>query len=291
MTKGNRRIRKKEKKVFSFPFKKILYGLRAIVISLVFLGVLGGAGFYGTTLTKDFLNRPIASIVLKGQFEYVSESDMAAVAEAMIGGSFIGENIGRIKDALEAMPWVDSVDLSRRWPDQLDIVVREQMPIARWNDAGFVNVRGEVVLVSDDTHLSDLSVLIGQEEDAALIMQRYSVLASLLSHYDLSIGVLEKNRRGVWQMQLTNQWTLIIGRGGMNEKLQRFTQLLDQKTLHTAMSIKVIDLRYPNGLAVSWKDDKQDIDELDEIIKRINESVHRSTTRLQIMSDKQYARG
>lgn len=299
MKKSNRRIRKKEKKPLSFPLQKIRTVLRILLVTVIGLFLLGVVGFYGARFTQDFLNRPIASIEVKGQFDYVSEEDMTLVAKEMIGGSFIGENISRIKTTLEAMPWVDGVDLSRRWPDKLEVIVKEHTPIARWSNKGFVNVRGEIIFVTDDSRLTQLSVLVGEEHDAELIMQRYSALASMLSEYDLSINVLEKSRRGVWKMELTNQWKIMVGRGEMNKKLQRLTYLLDQKKLNVTMNIDTIDLRYPNGLAVSWKEeegshqsqDQEDVDEIDAIIKAINSSAYRSTIRQRKTSEKQYARG
>ncbi|MGS2717743.1 cell division protein FtsQ/DivIB [Eionea flava] len=297
MKKSNRRIRVKEKKPLSLPLKKIRTVLRILSVTVIGIFLLGVIGFYGARFTQDFLNRPIASIVVKGQFDYVSEQDMTSIAKEMIGGSFIGENISRIKATLEAMPWVDSVDLSRRWPDKLEVIVKEQIPIARWSNDGFVNVRGEIIFLAGDSHLTQLSVLVGEEKDAEIIMQRYSVLASMLSEYGLSIKVLEKSRRGVWRIELANQWKIMIGRGEMNKKLQRFTYLLDQEVLNITMNIDTIDLRYPNGLAVSWKEveshrqNQEELDEIDTIIKEINSSVYRPTIRQRKTSDKQYARG
>jgi cell division protein FtsQ len=286
MAKVNKRTVKKEKVKSTFPFLKIVRMIRAMTLASVFLLVLGVTGFYGAQLAKDFLSRPIASITIKGEFNYVSQGEVEALVRGMIGGSFIGENIRDIKLSLEAKPWIDGVDLVRQWPDTLEVVVREQVPIARWGKSGFVNVRGEIITVDKNNNLSQFSILSGQAEDAGLIMQQYSLLASALQPYNMSIDVLEKNKRGVWRLQLENGWKVIVGRGDVYKKIQRLTYLLEVKKLNDKMKIESIDLRYPNGLAVSWIEDV--IEEKEEQAANL---LKYPTIGLYSVNSKQYARG
>lgn len=293
MAKLNKRTTKKEKVKRTFPFKKIALFFRGLVLLSVLLSVVGGIGFYGMRLAQDFLNRPIAEIIVTGKFQYVSEEEISIAVGKMIGGSFVGENINRIKVELESMPWVDSVDLIRQWPDRLEVVVREQLPIARWGDDGFVNVRGELIIVNDKKNLSGFSKLSGEASEAALIMQQYSVLANVFQPYGLLISELEKNRRGVWRLVLGNGWKIILGRGDVYQKVQRFTHLLDLHLLHDQMQIDVIDIRYPNGLAVSWLEKPVEVNK--EKISAVNDSmsntVNHAAKRLRQIGEKKYARG
>jgi cell division protein FtsQ len=286
MTKVNKRTIKKEKVKKTFPFLKVLRVTRALVFFGVFLSVLGAAGFYGTGLAKEFLNRPVASIVIKGGFNYVSQDEVESVVKNMIGGSFIGEDISDIKQSLEAMPWIEGVDLVRQWPDTLEVVIREQSPIARWGESGFVNIKGRIIVVDNNNVLSQLSTLSGKEDEAGLIMQQYSLLASTLQPYNMSINVLEKNHRGVWNLQLRNGWKVIVGRGDVYKKIQRLTYLLDVKKLNYQMKVDSIDLRYPNGIAVSWIEDG-----VDEKKEQAANLLKYPTMGLYSVNGKQYVRG
>jgi cell division protein FtsQ len=286
MTRVNKRTVQKEKTKSSISFLKILRVMRTMVFASVFLSVLGITGFYGSRLAADFLSRPIASITLKGEFNYVSQGEVETLVRGMIGSSFIGENISDIKQSLEGMPWIDSVDLVRQWPDTLEVVVREQAPIARWGENGFVNVRGEIIIVDNSNSLSRFSTLTGQEKDAGLIMQQYSLLASTLQSYNMSIDVLEKNHRGVWRLQLKNGWKIIIGRSDVYKKVQRLTHLLDIKKLNAQMKIESIDLRYQNGLAISWIEDT-----IDEKKEQAANLLKYPTIGWYSVNSKQYARG
>lgn len=286
MTRVNKRTVQKEKTKSSISFLKILRVMRTMVFASVFLSVLGITGFYGSRLAADFLSRPIASITLKGEFNYVSQGKVETLVRGMIGSSFIGENISDIKQSLEGMPWIDSVDLVRQWPDTLEVVVREQAPIARWGENGFVNVRGEIIIVDNSNSLSRFSTLTGQEKDAGLIMQQYSLLASTLQSYNMSIDVLEKNHRGVWRLQLKNGWKIIIGRSDVYKKVQRLTHLLDIKKLNAQMKIESIDLRYQNGLAINWIEDT-----IDEKKEQAANLLKYPTIGWYSVNSKQYARG
>ena len=286
MARVNKRTVQKEKTKSSFSFLKILRVMRTIVFASVFLSALGIAGFYGSRLAADFLSRPIASITIKGEFNYVSQGEVETLVRGMIGSSFIGENISDIKQSLEGMPWIDSVDLVRQWPDTLEVVVREQAPIARWGENGFVNVRGEIIIVDKSNSLSRFSTLTGQEKDAGLIMQQYSLLASKLQTYNMSIDVLEKNHRGVWRLQLKNGWKIIVGRSDVYKKVQRLTYLLDIKKLNAQMKIESIDLRYQNGLAISWVEDTND-----EKKEQAANLLKYPTIGLYSANSKQHARG
>jgi cell division protein FtsQ len=286
MAKINKRIVKKEKLKRTFPFAKVLRVMRTIVFASIFLSVLGVAGFYGTRLATDFLSRPVASITVKGEFNYVAQNEVTELVKGMIGGSFIGEDISEIKQSLESKPWIDSVNLVRQWPDILEIVVHEQVPIARWGESGFVNVRGEIIVVEKMSDLSQFSTLLGQREDVGLIMQQYSLLATTLQPYNMSIDVLEKNYRGVWRLQLNNGWKVIVGRGDVYKKIQRLTYLLDVKKLNDQMKIESIDLRYPNGLAVSWIGNVTDKEK-----EQAANLLKYPTIGLYLVNGKQYARG
>ncbi|EGG93373.1 Cell division protein ftsQ [gamma proteobacterium IMCC1989] len=286
MTKINKRIVKKETVKRTFSFAKVLRVIRTIVFASIFLSVLGVAGFYGTRLATDFLSRPVASITVKGEFNYVAQNEVTELVKGMIGGSFIGEDISEIKQSLESKPWIDSVNLVRQWPDILEIVVHEQVPIARWGESGFVNVRGEIIVVEKMSDLSQFSTLLGQSEDVGLIMQQYSLLATTLQPYNMSVDVLEKNYRGVWRLQLNNGWKVIVGRGDVYKKIQRLTYLLDVKKLNDQMKIKSIDLRYPNGLAVSWIENVTDKEK-----EQAANLLKYPTIGLYLVNGKQYARG
>lgn len=253
MAKANQRIVKKQKapRDFSWAKKPWIYIPLTIACSIIF-SVLGVVGFYGVQFTQQFLNRPISSVAIEGQFNYIDKAIIAVIVESMIGDSFVGENIDVIKNKLQNLSWVDGVLLSRQWPDRLQVTITEQVPIARWSDDSFINVRGELIPINDNAVLSNLSKLSGKKEDAQNIMREYAMLTNVFQPYGLAVKQLEKNPRGVWKLHLDNEWNVVLGQGNIFSKVQRLTHLLDKKILDKTSDIDTIDIRYPNGLAVQW---------------------------------------
>lgn len=253
MAKANRRIVKKQKAPRNFSWAKNLWKyIRLTIVTSALLSALGVVGFYSVQFTQQFLNRPISSVAIEGQFNYVDKATIAVIVESMIGDSFVGENIDVIKHKLHNISWVDDVLLSRQWPDRLQVVITEQVPIARWGDDSFINVRGELIQINDNAVLAHLSKLSGKKEDAQQIMREYAMLTNVFQPYGLAVKQLEKSQRGVWKLHLDNEWNVVLGQGNIFSKIQRLTHLFDKKILDKTADIDTIDIRYPNGLAVQW---------------------------------------
>ncbi len=262
MAKANRRIKKQKKAPRNFVWIKKLFAFcRLLLVVLGSAGGVGVVGCYGTQMTQQFLNRPIAQVIIEGEFNYVKKENVNRVVQTMIGDSFVGENIDKIKQQLQSTPWIDNVNLVRQWPDRLLVDITEQVPIARWGDNSFINVRGELVRVGENTQINHLSKLSGNNEDAQMIMQQYAILTNVFQPYGLSVNTLEKDRRGVWQLRLSNHWLVKLGRDETFEKVQRLTHLLDKQLLEKTANIAVIDIRYSNGLAVQWGKESEQLEQ------------------------------
>jgi cell division protein FtsQ len=263
MAKQNKRIKKyKEPTDITFIprfLSGLLRGLRIFFMLSITLGAIGAIGYFSVNAMQHVLNRPVSTVTIVGEFSYVDKEEVALLVQKMIGSSFVGEDIEQIKKNLEAEPWIDWVSLSRQWPDRLQVMVKEQTPIARWSDSGFINVRGEFIATNDTEKLQHLSELSGEKSEAQIIMQQYSVLANLFQPYDLYVESLKKDRRGAWQLSLDNGWQLVLGRGDILRKVQRLTHLFDKKLLVKTADVSVVDIRYPNGLAIKWGDSDKNL--------------------------------
>ena len=40
------------------------------------------------------------------------------------------------------LPWIYKVNTRRRWPAEIEVVLVEQRPLARWGDTGYLNHQG-----------------------------------------------------------------------------------------------------------------------------------------------------
>ena len=129
------------------------------------LAVLGAlvlaGGVVGLRMLYEKLDVPIAVIGVDGRIANLSAREVEDIVAANLSGGFLSLDLDRIREGLEAHPWVESATARRQWPNQLVIVIREETPIARWGDNGFLNNRGQTLDVSNAAELADLPLLAG----------------------------------------------------------------------------------------------------------------------------------
>ena len=219
------------------------------------LGLLSVLVVYGRDPLLEMVDRPVAKVAIEGEFRYLKKEALSFKVKPLIDRSFLQLKLADIKAELEAEPWVARVILSRNWPDQLTVKVLEEVPIARWDDYGFLSAKGEVVKAGDAKELlNELPMLNGPEESSALVMRSFKRFNQLLSVYDLAVTELSANDRMSWQLRLDNGWLLELGRDQLVEKVQRLLAVYPRSLKDKTAQIAAIDLRYENGFSVSWRE-------------------------------------
>lgn len=219
---------------------------------LIVSGLLIGL-YWASEPIAQFLERPFKSVVVEGDFRYVSKNRATDLISQEIDSNFLKLDLMRIKRALSDDPWVDSVNLQRRWPDTLVVKIIEQKPIARWGN-GFLNQRGEIVLVEQMEDLSGLPWLQGSEANAIEILQQYLDVSQVLRTRGLDVIALKCDDKKSWRLTLNNDVEIVIGRDEVMEKVHRFADVYDGYLNTLWTDIASIDARYSNGVAIRWKE-------------------------------------
>lgn len=267
---ANKKVKKKNAKLQTKKqppsFKAVLKVCQYSVISLLVFGAIGVSAYYGQKTFKQFLAKPIASVAIEGDFVYMRKETIANIINSHIKGSFIRESLKQMQEQIKSNPWIDSVTLRRQWPDQLQVRIVEQKPIARWGDSGFVNYRGELIKVDDSQLIQNLPILRGDEINALAVMKQYQVLSQAISAYHINIVELEENELGIWTLYLDNGWKLLAGRTDVVKKVQQVMQMLAENKILRQNEINTIDMRYENGLAIKWKT----VEQLEQHARRYN---------------------
>jgi len=218
----------------------------------LFVSMLAVGTYFGAEPLMEFLERPLSSVTVEGEFLYVSKERTSELISAELDDDFLQLDLMHLKRVLENDPWVEYASLGRRWPDTLLVRIVEQKPIARWGENGFMNQRGEIIHVDSMAGLDGLPALYGAEADANMLMQQYQDLSRLLRSRGLEIIALRCDDKQSWRMTLKNDIEVVIGRDQVIEKMRRFITVYDQYLSRYWMDINVIDVRYTNGIAVQW---------------------------------------
>ncbi|WP_049628891.1 cell division protein FtsQ/DivIB [Cellvibrio sp. pealriver] len=248
-TEGNRQ-RKVRAASLDTPKWNFSWVNRKLGAGLLVLGILLGGYWVSEPVAKIF-ERPIKSVVVEGDFNFISKQRATELIGNEINGDFLQLDLMQLKNALLNDPWVEKVTLNRRWPDTLVVKITEQKPIARWGN-GFLNQRGEIVRIEDASQLSGLPWLQGNEADAPEILQQYQDLSQILRSRGLEVIALKCDNKKSWRLTIKNHVEIALGRDQVMEKIRRFVTVYDTHLSNVWMDVKAIDARYTNGVSVRW---------------------------------------
>jgi cell division protein FtsQ len=200
------------------------------------------------------LDQPIETVSASGRFQRVSPVDVEqAVKQRVRNSGLVSVDLAAVRTAIEALPWVDKVSVSRAWPRGLHVEVVEQVAAARWGANGLLNTRGEL-FVNEARHIpSELAQLSGPEGTENVVAQRFLTSQRRLAETGLRLTALRLDARGAWEMDLANGVSVRLGRRQVDERFERFVTTAGKLAAQRPDDIVYIDMRYTNGFAVGWR--------------------------------------
>ena len=209
------------------------------------------------TLLAIGLNQPVRSIVIDGPFQRVSAVEVEQAARGALKGGFVSANLDRLRNAVEALAWVDRARVQRLWPDRIQVEIVEQQAAARWGDDGLLNTRGELFANGVRHVPPELPRLDGPEGSEWQVAQRYLAMQGRLVEQGLRVAALRLDARGAWEMDLSNGVTVRLGRRQVDERMDRLVQVAAQVIAGRAAEIAYVDMRYSNGFSIGWRPNRK----------------------------------
>lgn len=194
---------------------------------------------------------PVRSVVYQGRFGEVDQQRLEAAVASAVHGNFFTLDLARVGTLAGQVPWVDQVSVTRRWPPAIVIAFTVQKPLAHWAAGGWVNADGAIVHLGGrmlPKGLPELSGPPGSEPELFAALTRFS---RLLAPYGLAVRAISRSARGGWRLVAGNGMTVVMGRSGIDARLQRFLSMLPAVKKDGA-TVARVDLRYNNGFAVTW---------------------------------------
>jgi cell division protein FtsQ len=221
---------------------------------LVIVAIISFSWFLNNKMSSEE-STPVTSIVIGGEMPFTIRQDIENAIESVNLGNFFNVDVNDIQQKVAELPWVYSVSVRKKWPNELKIYVVDQTPIALWNEDFLINEYGKAFQADTSRLLSALPAFFGPEGSENLALDNFVNLSKLLKFSDLSIDELLLTERHSWQLTLNNGITLNLGRENKIERVQRFMDIYPQiiKTKKENQQVDYVDLRYDTGLAVGWK--------------------------------------
>lgn len=203
---------------------------------------------------------PIKHVKVSGEFQHISKDEIKVALEPLVNVGFFDANVQAIHDTLAQMTWVESTTVNRVWSDTLAIKIKEKHPFVRWGDDNLIDNKGNLINPKNIEPFINLPILHGVEGQEAKSLEIMKGVNTALADQEMRMTEFSINNRWAWKIKLTTGLEILLGRDDQLKKLQRFMKTVDVLGREQINTMAVVDLRYPNGYAVSWKPDTQPID-------------------------------
>ena len=227
-----------------------------IKLSIVLLMVMVSVVFISrydeqVEITATYL--PIENITIEGKFENLMQMEVQDTVKSVLHGGYFTIDIDVIRQALLKLPWVEDVSIRRQWPAGLNISVTEKQAIAYWGKDRLLSSKGE--LFSPDTvhHESAMPYLDGPDNLHKTVWLFLTETNKKINKLDVVVKRLVLDKRRSWEMQLSNNVAIKLGREDTETRLRRFIKVFNLDNAPKMQNIESIDLRYPNGFAMRMK--------------------------------------
>ncbi|WP_025367584.1 cell division protein FtsQ/DivIB [Thioalkalivibrio paradoxus] len=226
-------------------------GARVVVgMALAGVLVLGVAAMAQVDLDRL---RQLERVELQGEPRQVDRAQIEAVVAAHPRG-FLALDLDALRGDLVALPWVESVQLRKRWPDTLEVQVIEPLPVARWGGDRLVDRHGEIFGPVDLDEWQFLPALEGEAGRQVSLMHRYLAAAARLADAELEVSGVRESARRAWIIQLEGGGEVLMGRDDDLARLDQLVALMPILRERNPEPLARVDLRYPRGVAVAWQE-------------------------------------
>ena len=225
---------------------------RRWIMLFLLLGVLTAAVWYGR-INWQPQDIPLGHVSINGAMHYLTQQEVQQVISDNLNGGYFTVDLYRIRDALLELPWMQEASIRRVWPSGLRVELQEKTALAYWGDESLLSSEGEVFTPA--TKPADLSLpqLSGPDGLHKTVWQFMTQQQQQFAALGLQIKKLVLDKRRAWQMQLIDGTVIRLGRGDIDQRLQRFNKVFAMSNAPALNDIEIIDMRYPNGFALFTK--------------------------------------
>lgn len=200
----------------------------------------------------------VEHVRLEGDYRHIDRFEIEQLLSPFIGHHLSKSDLHALEYSLRAMPWIRKVVIQRVWSDTLVIHLQEREPIAYWGKNALLDANGELFvphLVGSD----NLPVFVAGPGREKYMLAFYRLLQHHLFPLGLKIDAVEEKQSRAYIVKLANTPHLYLGRDHLQERLERFVVAYQGGFDQHIDKVACIDLRYPNGFAVRWRNQTGDI--------------------------------
>jgi cell division protein FtsQ len=196
---------------------------------------------------------PLTRLQATGEFHRVDGALLRQTLLPYAKRGFFAVDLEAAQDAVARLPWVETAEVRKRWPDVLEVRVVEHKPFARWGAQRLLSEHGRVFPAEGITVPANLPQFDGPEARTRDVVELYNQSRELFAKVGIGVREVVLDPRGSWRLGLDNGAVVVVGRTEARARLDRFVRLLPQLLTQNTQQLARADLRYTNGFALTWK--------------------------------------
>ena len=197
---------------------------------------------------------PLTRLRVASDARNVDDAQLRQVLAPYARRGFFAVRLDEAQAALERLPWVDRAEVGKKWPDVLEVRIREHRPFALWDDDQLLSVNGRIYPRSamGAALPRGLPQLGGDPRRVAEVVAFYNQSRELFAPGGIAVRALRRDARGSWTMTLGTGTEVVVGRQDAEARTRRFAGLLPRLLAQRGQALLRADLRYANGFALRW---------------------------------------
>lgn len=196
---------------------------------------------------------PIKHVKIEGSFKHVQHDHLKAMVLPFVQTGFFQIDMQAMQSQVTAMAWVAESSIRRVWPDTLVLRIVERKPYVRWGEFALLSESAVLFRPDPETISRQLPMIFGPRGTQEVVLTEFKKMNKILSPLTLSISELNMTARRAWRVRLDNGLLIELGRSQPLAQLSRFAKSYHRIFAHRENQVSYVDLRYPNGMAVKYR--------------------------------------
>ncbi|GAW86639.1 cell division protein FtsQ [Bathymodiolus platifrons methanotrophic gill symbiont] len=228
--------------------------IKLAVVLLIMLGIVFSWPLLQEAVAKYI---PIRYVQVEGAFQYIDKQDIKMKISPLVQAGYFSVDLQAMQQSVMDLPWAERVQVQRIWPDRLKLRIYEQKPVIRWQAHSLLNERGEVFRPLNIDRFQSLPLLYAPNVQRQQLLEVMHGLSISLMGQGLYLAEFRVNERQSWLLSMENGLSIQLGR---LQPLEKFSQLMKAFIVsggELVNKMAYVDMRYPNGYAVRWRENEQ----------------------------------
>ena len=199
---------------------------------------------------------PLTKLRVASDARHIDDAELQKVLAPYAKQGFFAVRLDDAQAALAKLPWVEEAEVSKKWPDVLEVHITEHRPLALWDDTLLLSERGSLYPRNAmGTALpKGMPQLGGDPRRVAEVLAFYNQSRELFAPLGLGVRELRQDARGSWSLRLSDGAQVLVGRQDAELRVRRFADLLPKLISPEGRALQRADLRYANGFALKWSE-------------------------------------